>query len=411
MTLGRTELSAALYSLAGAGASFGFSVLVARALGVAERGEFLAMQLPVTLLLPLAVVGTGQAAVYHIAARPEHARSYAKSALVVATVASCIVALIGSIVAATIARDPVWAALFWYIPPFAVLGVIANLYRAHGLFTVWSRMRVGALVVPVVGLPVLWAGGVHGMTLVVASMVVPTAIAAGVGAWRVRLLATGGTVSTEIVGRLVRYGLPGMMAMLLNGVSRRADQLVLAAILIGSPELGYYAVAASYSAVAFALAVSIGQPTAVAVARLDPGERPARARQVVRKAAAPLLCGSALAAVGAFVLIEPVFGDRYAAAVVPAAVLTVAAGIYAIGAVASEMLRAMGRPGDVVIGEIVGLVGQVVLFVVLVPRYSIIGAALSSLGGYCLATITLLGLLRAERSPAPVAGSTLEPAA
>lgn len=192
---------------------------------------------------------------------------------------------------------------------------------------------------------------------------------------------------------LLAYGvraLPGSLCNLANG---RVDQLLVAPLL-GTRQLGLYAVVVSLNFVIVNVGLSVGTASFSEVRGVANGERDAPAARRLRLAGLLALTTSVPVAV---FLVSPVFplafGDDYAAAVGTGLVLLPGSIAFAVMLVGQQVLIAHGRPGWGSAGLVVGIVGLAVLMAPCVSAFGLLGAALASSVGYALGLAVILGAL------------------
>jgi O-antigen/teichoic acid export membrane protein len=124
-----------------------------------------------------------------------------------------------------------------------------------------------------------------------------------------------------------------------------------------------------------------------------------KAAPIVMVAAVYVLIVVPLVAGGLYLLIEPLFGHEYADAKVVVLPLVVAAGLYAVSRISLGLLIAKGHGGLVSAAEITGFVVSFAVYVALIPRLGILGAAYGSLAGYgaCLIFAMLASRIAGRR--------------
>jgi O-antigen/teichoic acid export membrane protein len=86
-------------------------------------------------------------------------------------------------------------------------------------------------------------------------------------------------------------------------------------------------------------------------------------------------------------LLVPLFGSNYAASVDLLLPLSIASGLWALSRIAVGLLLAMGRPRQVLLGDISAMVLSIAGYCVLIPWLGVYGAALGCLAGYGLSAI------------------------
>jgi O-antigen/teichoic acid export membrane protein len=181
--------------------------------------------------------------------------------------------------------------------------------------------------------------------------------------------------------RLVRKeGIALFPAALSNMAMLRADRLALP-VLASTTALGLYtSVATMTELLAWPL-------RAYADSRLgrwrkadQAGEL--RTRPIVAAATAYSLVVAPLVAGALYLLIVPLFGERYAPAKAVVLPLVAAAGLYAVSRISLGLLIARGHGGLVSAAEITGFVVSFAGYLALIPHHGILGAAYGSLLGY-----------------------------
>jgi len=88
--------------------------------------------------------------------------------------------------------------------------------------------------------------------------------------------------------------------------------------------------------------------------------------------------------------VPALFGEEFAPAVPSAMVMVVAGGIMGIKMILDQGLRGWGKPEAVLVGELIGLAATMLLLPSLLFRFTVIGAAISSLVGYAATTAYLV---------------------
>jgi O-antigen/teichoic acid export membrane protein len=199
--------------------------------------------------------------------------------------------------------------------------------------------------------------------------------------------------------RLVRReGVALFPAALSNMAMLRSDRLALPA-LASTTALGLYtSVATMTELLAWPL-------RAYADSRLGRWRRAhhdgeLRSRPIVAAAAVYCLVVAPVVAGGLYLLIVPLFGERYAPAKAVVLPLVAAAGLYAVSRISLGLLIARGHGGLVSAAEITGFAVSFAGYLTLIPRHGILGAAYGSLLGYgaCLVFALVASRLVAGRA-------------
>lgn len=378
----------------------GFNVVTgslnARILGPSGRGELAAMQTTPSVLGMLALVGLPSAVGYFSARRPGEVRAYTATAMSIFFM-TALPFMIGGffLMPWALRHQPVsvvenarlyliYVALhFGQFPYLALQGL--------GRFGIWNRLRLLPNLAALASVLLTYATGhpsagiyARWYLLLYAAMI-PIAYAT---LWLNS--KPGGEVTVTRARELLRYGLPTALMMPGTLLNLQLDQILMAAWLPSS-DLGLYVIAVAWSSLmspVFGALGSIVFPT-LAAARDRDAQRILVGRSLRSAVLVVTLLGCGLAAVTP-VLLPLCFGRSYAPAVGPALVMIGAAMILSLGSLSEEVLRGMGAPRWPLFSQLAALPVTVTLLLLLLPRWSIFGAAVSSLAAYAVALAVLL---------------------
>lgn len=391
------ELRAGLASALSAAATFLAGLVVARALPPDERGTLAVIQVTMILLAAPAALGMGPAVVYFLPQRPHERHSIIATGLTVAGSASVVVTALGIAGLTFLSRPGVASIQLLGVVPFAVSGVMVEIWRARGDTRSWNRGRVAGPISWLAAATVVTAtGSASVQSLVIAQVTVYTFVWICVTALQREALSSvleRRVVSRTMAAEMTIYGAPTAGAHLLGHASRRLDLLLIAAV-VPSALVGQYAVAATWSSSLLVIGLTLGQPSTARIAALPREESMRAARRVVISVVPPIMAMTALAIASAPAAIPFLFGDDYRKAVGPAMVLCVGTGLAAIGSILTEMSRATGHPGIPLLAEAISVGSALVAVPILTARWSINGTAVASVLGYGLAAACLLGVLQ-----------------
>ncbi len=368
--------------------------VLARALGPTGRGEVAAALAPMTAASAAFAGGLPDAVSHFVARFPTSARKVLVRGLWMALV-------LGVLAAATVAsfagllgggNDGLAEMIMWVgLATIPTIGIVV--LRAHSSGRrLWRRVSFEAIIagsIQIVGLTALWAlGQLH---VQYALIVMVFGAAAGglvyIGAKSSSDELRDDEVSYEMLGRYSAGAWLGAIGMV--GMTY-LDQMLMTP-LSSVEQLGIYALAINIASLLSVVTVSIRSVVLVNESAAIDFER------LARHARFSLVLSLVLALATAVTLpflVPLIFGDAFAASVVPALLLLPPLVITASGSVATAGLMALGRPWLRSISIAIGMVLNVVLVVLLVPPFGAIGAALAMLASAIPPLLSILFLRR-----------------
>jgi O-antigen/teichoic acid export membrane protein len=194
------------------------------------------------------------------------------------------------------------------------------------------------------------------------------------------------------------YGRQVLLADLPYLANQRLDQMVIS--LLASPrDAGLYAVAVAFAGPLQQVGSTIESilfPRLVA--KRSSGETASFGRTMLVACTASI-CIAALLWLSAIPLVQYVFGVDYTDAAQPGAILAVGGVFTTASAFLTASSKARGAVRHVFWGHICGAGSTLVLLLVLTPSLGAVGAAISSLGGFGVTTVTLSVLHIGGRHP------------
>lgn len=374
----------------------------ARLLEPRGRGELAAIQTIPSALGAIAVLGLPSAVAYFTARNPNEARRLTTTAAIIAFLAALPFMAVGYLVMPRALHSQSEAVIgnarlyLLFVVQQSVGGMAYLALQGLGKFGIWNVLRFGPNLAAVAAIGSAWctgnvtAGSVARRFLFLSACLVPIAYAV---LWRSS--KSGARPSSSRAKELLRYGLPSALMVPVSVLNLQLDQMLMAAWL-PSEALGLYAISVSWSGL---LAPVLGALGAVIFPQLAAVEDPEVRRNLVGRSlrAAVLLViilGVGLAAITP-VLFPMLFGRAFTSAV-PAALILIGAGmVLSMNTVFGEILRGLGEPRWPLLSQLAALPVTVVLLLVLLPRWSLVGAGLSSVAAYLTAAVVcLVGIRR-----------------
>jgi len=374
--------------------SFLSGLVIARGLGTVGRGQVSLVQAYDDVSTNLFSIGTPESAAYLVKEKATSEARALGAALKISLVSLPIAVFVGWVVA-RFAFDEFPIGL--QIVAWSAIGMtpLANTYLSTCRMLLVARGDVRALVplqiVPMASrlviMLILVALGVF-----TATTAAITVVACG---WFSNLLgwrALG--VSPRGGGRvrpMLAYGIKTVPASLASMANTRLDQLLVAPIL-STAALGIYAVAIGVNVLPIAVAVAVAQAGYHKVTgtpdRSEGGDR------LLRKATVIIGATSLASAVGIALLLEPIYGEAFHDAVIPALILVPGSAATGLFLVVWSTGNAIGDPALAAKAQVAGLVVTVALLPLILPALEVNGAALVSTLSYGVRLAVGLWLLR-----------------
>ena len=368
-------------------------VLLARTLGPEGRGALAAVLLWPTMLAMVLGLGVSDAVTFHIAREGVAAGAVLGSGLALAVVQAAACCAIGAAIiplvlshydAATVRAAYVFLA---FIPANLITLTLMSALNGLQRFTEFQALRVA--IIAMTCLSLIGLRVIDNLTVLNAALVYvgATAIAGAIaGACLARGPMSRPSVSPAVARSLVGYGVKSQTGNVTGLMNERLDQLVISAFLAPA-RLGLYVAAVAISSLIHIVGSSVALAAFPVVAKLrDAGARRQAVRRFVQLA---LICSVAVAIplmLAVPVLIDVFFKDQYSGAAGVSRVLILAAVVLSTNRAIAACLRAVDRPLDTGIAEVLALAVTVMGLAALLPAMGIMGAALVSLLAYCVST-------------------------
>ena len=364
------------------------TIVVARTLGPDGRGLYAAAAALAALGAQFGNLGLQTSNTYFVTQDREHASALVGNTLVVSLVVLPLTALLVYIVFEvfpTIA--PVHGALLGLallaIPFTVAMLLLQNLLLGLHDIRSYNALDLGSKLGTFLLLLLLIAAAHASASLLFGASVLIAMLASLWGWWRATTpISRRPQVSMPLFRRMVAYGLRAYLGAFFAFLLLRSD-LLLVQYYRGPTDTGYYSVAVNMADMLYILPAVVGAllfPRFVAMTDSE-----ARWRWARRGAAGIGVVLAAMAVISALVagpVVRVVFGSAYSPAVRPFVVLAVAMIFYGANNVISNYAASAGYPWFAVLVWVAGATLNILLNLVLIPRYGITGSAVASLIGY-----------------------------
>jgi O-antigen/teichoic acid export membrane protein len=388
--LARLSSGVLLTNALAAVALLGISVLTARAFGPGGRGEYSLTTLFVTLVVVFGSLGFSAAATYH-AARGEWPKPVAFGNLTLIglllgllIVAGCLGVILGGGVTFRGVPKANLALATLAIPFLLAVANIQGIYQGLRGFREFNRITLAqaALPLPLIGIAIAVGGGVRAAiaATVAAGVLLFVAVLAHARrstrfVWRIRV---------PYVRALVSFGVRVHLATVLGFLGYRLDVFLVDAYK-GAAAVGIYGAGV-------VIAEALWMPSQAVSTTLFPTIAAER-NESTRRWITPLVARSTLwltAILGAILLVaaglvvDVLYSSRFSAAASVVRILVPGIVLFSAARVLGNDIVARGRPLVNSAIAAVSVVCNIVLNVLLIPRYGIDGAAWASTGSYSL---------------------------
>jgi O-antigen/teichoic acid export membrane protein len=383
---------------------FGTDIALARLLGPAAKGRFALVLLYSQLAALIVGWGTDQALAVVSGRDRETARHGFANALIWTAVVGG-AAVLGSIWLFGAPNDgPATGPLASLIPNlsgtqflFAAVAVPGELFFGLGLFALLGRKRVvpysyirvirrGILLVMIVA-----AAAIASLSLDVALVLnlVALAMTAIVIVWVAAVdRIVGPRPSLPLLVEELRFGTRALPGSLAERLQFRADSFLIN-IILGVRETGIYSVTSGLAETLWYVPNALG--TVMFSRAVDPRADAGRIASVLTRTT---LAVALATAIPAFIfgprLVRAVYGSQFTDAGVALRLILPGIVAYSVVAVLSRYITGRGKPGTGTLILIGGLVVNVAINLVLIPRYGISGAAAASSISYLLTAVLTL---------------------
>ena len=372
-------------------------IVTARALGPENRGVFgLVCMFPASLVT-LTKLGQGIASVYFIRREKEDVRAVASNlvliALLTAIVLIAIVLALHPLLLNSILRGvPLWA-LLASIPLLPTMLLESHLYgvlQATDRFRVYNTRLLAESIITM-----------SGMILALAVLKLGLAGALGV-AIGVRLCMTLWVVWTihresplsfrfdlALFRRMIRYGLKSHVQTIASHFHFKAD-IYLVAYFLAPSQVAFYSIAARLAEHLLWFPQALGMALFPRLAGSGVGDAHRLTALAVRQTLVATALPAILLAAFAPILITTWYGAEYAPTAAPLRWVCLGIVMMSLYVLLTRNFTSRNRQGVNIFAAYLALGGNLLLNLYMIPRYGIVGAAISSACSYSAATLVLL---------------------
>ena len=378
------------------------SLVGARALGPAGRGDLLVVVLWPPVIAMLAGLGLPTAYRYWMAKEPERVSRLFSNAVIYTLVIGMISIAVADLIVPHLVgnRSPqVITLLRIYqinIPAALFLNLMRGLLEGTRRFGWAGAARLLSFIVQGPGFAILWLIGSLTVTSATYTLIVGQTASMLLGLFAVwHQLRPRWQPSWSELKSSLHYGVRDYLGGVADFTTLRLDQLMLGA-MASNIAIGLYVIA-----------VRLSEMTTLAADAIADALMPEVASSKIANRAEALCARSLRLAIYMHLLLFPplwlaapvilrvLFGPSFVPATGAFRWLLVAAGVWSCGSIVINGLRGFGYPGLSTLARFAAAVVTGVALVVLLPRMGITGAAIASLIGYSvMLTVALIGFVK-----------------
>ena len=372
--------------------------LVARLLGVVDRGYLAGLMAWPSFIVPLGTLGVGSACTYYLSRgtndSPKILGEVYRIAILQVVFLTAVVAVVlvawtrGKPLEVRLAALPVLVAVpGWLLHQYSLAALQG--FREFGRFNVLRVLPAALYALGAVVLFVLRVDKIIAIVVVaVCSAALPAAIATRLVVSTVR---PSWKRAPAFRRRLISFGLRGHLGALSPVDGLRIDQVV-GALLLSPADLGLYAVAAAFCNLPRIVAESAGKVMYPLLAQRSGGAPRSRLLWGIFGGVTALnLMSSAVLFVAMSFLIRLFFGEQFSGATPVARVLLVGTTLVASRRILADALRGLGKPGISTLTEISMYPWLLAGAPILIGSMGVMGLAVALTVGYGLSLVAAIG--------------------
>lgn len=365
-------------------------LLAAQCLGTAGRGELTAITIWATTLLYAGSFGLGEATAYFAGRRSAQADSVFLTSQVLAVAVSMAVLALGVIAVPIFLGKQnaiVQYQARWYLALFLVPGLSSlcatSWLQGSGHIGTFNVVRSAVHIVTAVLMAAFAIASKATVQTFLGAMLVGNAVTwlLALLAWRSRRSGLA-RYQRELAFPLLKYGTTVQLGSWSAAANVRLDQLLLASFAASS-SLGVYVVAVSYAGLVL-LCPTIANIVMLPRLLRDTASGCESSAVWPRRILWATVGAGACLWASAGVLVPTLFGSAFAESVSLQRLLIPGACLLGMNQVLGTVFRAHGKPAIASRAEMLGVVFTVSLLAVLLPKYGIYGAAVTSLCAYAV---------------------------
>ncbi|MCI3927151.1 oligosaccharide flippase family protein [Paenibacillus sp. TRM 82003] len=366
------------------------SILTARFFGVEGRGEFTAIMYWATFLTGLVSLGLPTSLIYNVKQRPGNHSEYVRIGFIIQIIVSV---LLGIVVFLWLPlwmegyQDGIVRVAQWFtilnVPLLLAVGVISALAQSLNRFQLYNMVRLFIPLLNLLALLMLWATGTMTFPNAAGVYIATNMLVVGWALFRLRdqlKIPWFSSVFNKKASELISYGSRVYGVELVGNLYNQLDKLIILSLLTAR-DLGIYSVVYSLSRLFNVVQSAITNVVFPKVTGMPQAEIVRMVGRAFRISFFIMLVGIVPFMIVGQYMLGLLFGQEFLEGRTTFYILCVECILGGGSWILTSSFNATGRPGLVLVRQLVALSVTVVLFFVLAPRFGLEGLATALLIG------------------------------
>ena len=375
---------------------FATEVILARALGKTSRGEFAACWSFINILAMVSLFGVETSSTYHLSSGRLTFSQVVGTCIYIGISCTLLFSLIGyalihlPIEFFTKATPKQFMVVLIMIGPYLFFTyVVAILRGKHDFFSmnVFYLLNVASRMILTLLLCVWFKMGVVGGIISAIGGFMVVVLSAAVKL-RKDIVAVEMIKSIVHVPKMIHYGLRSFFSYFANVMNIQLGVFIMG-FFLAKEDLGFYAIAMAIAARIWIIPDSMFQVLMPKLAKED-HNREISVCRILRI----IMIAVAIAAVGLALISKPLiyfaFGADYLPAVLAFNIILIGAVFRSAGKIITAFFFAIDRPGTNSCIKISGLIINILMLVILIPKYGLTGGAIGTAISYLLESLIMV---------------------
>lgn len=395
MSIAANSLHTLLFKGIAAGVVFAITVITARFLNTEERGIFAMLSLMASLFITI-VGGIAPAMAYQISNRKESSQKIFFHSLIIGIIGSFITILVILLLYPWLSSIG-WGFMIYFAvaAPFMIVVLYINglLLGSNSVRTL-NYISILSSFIMLLCFVILIILALWNIKMVMLSWLIAYIATAFIAIYisRRSIFPLGWNFDKTILKQLTEFGSKIGVINIIGQLNYRVD-MFLVQFFLGFASVGIYSVSLITAESLWLISSSITVAAYSRIGSLDKSGAGELTSKIIRISILIVMLAGLLIALAGYFLIPVIFGNNYSTSIVPFEILLIGIIFYSIASpVSAYFTNQLGKPEISLAIAIVSLATTFMIGVLLIPRFGITGAALSTTMGYTLAVIVSLSI-------------------